>query len=102
MDYNYIRLEKQIKQLMNKSYVPSSSHAQSAEELIKGSVRLYIDTVSKYFAFKLVGASFDPLYIDPLNRALMNVQFINDVDISKLIGGVAEGYGIVIENMGQT
>ena len=84
---------------MNKSYVPSSSHAQSAEELIKGALRIYIDIVSHFFTFKYTGSSFDPLYIDPVNRAIMNVQFLNDVDISKLIGGVAEGYGIVIKDL---
>ena len=101
MDYNYIRLEKQIKQLMNKNYVPSSTHSQSAEELIKSPLRLYIDLVSKCFMFRYIGSTFDPIYIDPLNRAIMNVQYLNDVDISKLIGGVVEGYGIVIDNMGK-
>ena len=39
--------------------------------------------------------------VDPINRSLLNVQYINSVDISKLIGGVAEGYGISIVNKGE-
>ena len=99
MDYNYIRLENMIKQLMNKSYVPSSSHAQSAEEIIKGSFKLFCDSVNNYYTFKY--GTYDPLYIDPIKRGLFNVQFINDVDITKLIGGVEEGYGIRIDNIGK-
>ena len=100
MDYNYIRLENMIKQLMNKSYVPSSSRAKSTEEIYNGSCRLYIDTVLNRYVFKY--STLAPsIMVDPINRSLLNVQYINNVDISKLIGGVAEGYGISINNMGE-
>ena len=100
MDYNYIRLENMIKQLMNKSYVPSSSRAKSTEEIYNGSCKLYIDTVLNRYVFKY--STLAPsIMVDPINRSLLNVQYINNVDISKLIGGVAEGYGININNMGE-
>ena len=101
MNYEYIRLEQQIKQLMNRFYVPSSSKSQAAEELVKGLIKLYIDSVGKKIEFVYTINDVEPLYIEPENRAIMNVQYLNDVDISKLIGGVAEGYGIVIDNMGK-
>ena len=45
MDYNYIRLESLIKQLMNKNYVSVSSKAQSSEEVSKGVLTLSIDSI---------------------------------------------------------
>ena len=49
--------------------------------------------------FKYAGIN-DPIYIDPIGKRLLNVKFIGDVDISKLIGGLEKGYGINIESKG--
>ena len=95
MDYKYIELERQIKSLMNKNFVISSTRAKSAEEISNGSNSLYIDTIQKYFVFKVNGLS-ESVIVDPLNKSLLNVQYINDVDVSRLIGGIREGYGIDI------
>ena len=95
MDYKYIELERQIKSLMNKNFVISSTRSKSAEEISNGSNSLYIDTIQKYFVFKVNGLS-ESVIVDPLNKSLLNVQYINDVDVSKLIGGIREGYGINI------
>ena len=99
MDYNYIHLQNQIKALMNKNYVPSSSHAASATELKNGSNSFLVDTVQKFFVFKYAGLN-ESVMVDPINRKLLNVAYINGVDVSKLIGGVMAGYGITIENQG--
>ena len=99
MDYNYIHLQNQIKALMNKNYVPSSSHAASATELKNGSNSLLINTAQKYFVFKYAGLN-ESVMVDPINRKLLNVAYINGVDVSKLIGGLMAGYGITIENQG--
>ena len=99
MDYNYIRLEGMIKQLMNKNYVPSSSSSQNSKELINGNAKLYFDTILNHFVFKYL--NLEPsLSIDPINRTLLNVAYINNVDVTKLIGGVEAGYGIKIIDMG--
>ena len=100
MNYDYIRLENQIKALMNRNYVSSSSHSQRAEEIVDGACNLYVDTVQKYFTFKYAGIN-DPVYIDPINKRLLNVKFINDVDISKLLSAIESGYGISIEDLGE-
>ena len=99
MDYNYIHLQNQIKALMNKNYVPSSSHAASATELKNGSNSLLVNTALKYFVFKYAGLN-ESVMVDPINRKLLNVAYINGVDVSKLIGGLMAGYGITIENQG--
>ena len=100
MDYNYQLLQQQIKALMNKTYVPTSSHAKVSEEIVNGSCNLLIDTVQKYFVFKYAGVN-DPIYIDPVNKRLLNVKFIGDVDVTKLITAIQSGYGINIEDMGE-
>ena len=99
MDYNYIYLQQQIKALMNKAYVSSSSHSKTAEEVRNGSCNFLVDTVQKYFTFKYAGIT-DPVYIDPIGKRLLNVKFIGDVDITKLVGGLEKGYGINIEGQG--
>ena len=66
MDYKYIELERQIKSLMNKNFVISSTRAKSAEEISNGSNSLYIDTIQKYFVFKVNGIS-ESVIVDPLN-----------------------------------
>ena len=96
MDYKYIELERQIKSLMNKNFVITSTRAKSAEELINGSCTLYIDTINNYFMFKVAGLS-ESVYLNPLNKSLMNIQYINGVDVSKLISGISEGFGIDIK-----
>ena len=99
MDYNYIYLQQQIKALMNKAYVSSSSHSKVAEEVRNGSCNFLVDTVQKYFTFKYAGIT-DPVYIDPIGKKLLNVKFIGDVDVTKLLGGLEKGYGINIEGQG--
>lgn len=100
MDYQYIYLQNQIRALMNKNYVPSSSHAASATELKNGSNTLLVDTVQKCFLFKYAGLN-ESVMVDPLNRSLLNVAYINGVDVSKLIGGILAGYGVIIEDQGE-
>lgn len=100
MDYRYIYLQNQIKALMNKHYVPSSSHSKIAEEIQNGNCNLLVDTIQKYFAFKYSGVS-NPIYIDPLQKRLLNVSYINDVDVNNLLGGIKGGYGIIIEDLGK-
>ena len=68
MDYNYIHLQNQIKALMNKNYVPSSSHAASATELKNGSNSLLVNTALKYFVFKYAGLN-ESVMVDPINRS---------------------------------
>ena len=99
MDYNYIRLENQIKALMNKNYTSSSGVSQIAQQLQLGNFQLYIDTVNKQFTFKYNSLN-NPIGIDPINNKIVNVKYINDVDISKLIGGLTAGDGIVVEDTG--
>ena len=98
MDYKYIELERQIKSLMNKNFVVSSTRAKSAEEVSNGSCQLYIDTIQKYFIFKVSGIN-ESICVNPLTNTLLNVKYINNVDVSKLIGGVDAGYGITIEDL---
>ena len=38
--------------------------------------------------------------IDPINNKIVNVKYINDVDVSKLIGGISAGDGIDVEDIG--
>ena len=98
MDYKYIELERQIKSLMNKNFVVSSTRAKSAEEVSNGSCQLYIDTIQKYFIFKVSGLN-ESIYVNLLINSLLNVKYINGVDVSKLIGGISAGYGITIESL---
>ena len=99
MDYNYIRLENQIKALMNKNYSSTSAVSQIAQQLQVGNYQLFIDTVNKQFVFKYHSIN-NPIGIDPINNKIINVKYINDVDISKLIGGLTAGDGIVVEDIG--
>ena len=99
MDYNYIRLENQIKALMNKNYSSTSAVSQIAQQLQVGNYQLFIDTVNKQFVFKYHSIN-NPIGIDPINNKIVNVKYINDVDISKLIGGLTAGDGIVVEDTG--
>ena len=98
MDYKYIELERQIKSLMNKNFVVTSTRSKSAEELSNGSCQLYIDTIQKYFIFKVSGLS-ESICINPLTYSLLNVKYINGVDVSNLCSGISAGYGINIENL---
>ena len=98
MDYNYIRLENQIKALMNQNHVPSSSISKVAEFIKNGSLELYIDTIQKQFVFKNTGIN-NPISVDPIKNEILNVKLLNGVDISKLIGGIDGGYGINIEEI---
>lgn len=96
MDYNYIRLENQIKALMNQNHVPSSTVSKIAESLKNGTLELFIDTVQNRFVFKYVGIN-NPVSIDPLKKEILNIELLNGVDVSKLVGGIQNGYGINIE-----
>ena len=98
MDYKYIELERQIKSLMNKNFVVTSTRSKSAEELSNGSCQLYVDTIQKYFIFKVSGMN-ESIYINPLTNSLMNVQYINGVDVSNLFSSISAGYGIDVENL---
>ena len=98
MDYKYIELERQIKSLMNKNFVVSSTRSKSAEEVSNGSCQLYIDTIQKYFIFKVSGLT-ESICINPLTNSLLNVKYINGVDVSNLCSGISAGYGINIENL---
>ena len=99
MDYNYIRLENQIKSLMNKNYSSNSGVSQIAQQLQSGNFQLYIDTVTKQFIFKYHSIN-NPIGIEPINNKIINVKYINDVDVSKLIGGISAGDGIDVEDIG--
>ena len=99
MDYNYLKLEQQIRALMNLAHVPSSGSSKTTEELKNGNNTFLVDAIKHYFVFKYGGVS-EPISVDPITKSILNVRFINDVDVSKLIGGVSEGYGVSIENIG--
>lgn len=99
MDYNYIHLQQQIKALMNLSHVPASGHSKVAEEVVNGACNFLEDTVQNYFMFKYDGIN-DPIYVDPIGKRLLNVKFIGDIDLSKVVSMMQEGYGIDIVNMG--
>lgn len=99
MDYNYIRLENQIKALMNKNYSSTSAVAQIAQQLQVGNFQLFVDTVNKQFVFKYHSVN-NPIGIDAINNKIVNVKYINDVDISKLVSAITSGYGIVVDDMG--
>ena len=96
MDYNYIRLENQIKALMNQNHVPSSTISKIAESMKKGTLELYIDTVNKQFVFKHSGIN-NPISIDSINSEILHVRLLNGVDVTSLIGGITNGYGVTIE-----
>lgn len=99
MNYEYQYLLQQIKNLANKEHVISSWRSKSAEELSNGGLSIVVDTVQKYFAFKSSGLA-EPVYIDPIGQKLINIKFINGVDVSKLISGITKGYGIKITDKG--
>lgn len=99
MNYEYQYLLQQIKNLANKEHVISSGRAKSAEEISNGGLSIVVDTVQKYFAFKTAGLA-EPVYIDPIGQQLINIKFINGVDVSKLISGITKGYGIKITDKG--
>ena len=99
MNYDYQYLLQHIKNLANKEHVISSSRAKSTEELSNGSLSLIVDTVRKYFSFKTAGLS-DPVYLDPIGQQLINIKYINGVDVTRLISGITKGDGIVITDKG--
>ena len=99
MDYNYLELERQIRALQNMTHVPSAGVSKTTEELRNGNNTFLVDTIQHYFMFKYGGVDA-PLSIDPINKSLLNVEYINDVNVSDLVGGLREGYGINIESMG--
>ena len=99
MDYNYLELERQIRALQNMVHVPSSGVSKTTEELRNGNNSFVVDTIQHYFMFKYGGIN-EPLSVDPITKSILNVKFINDVDVSKLLGGIREGYGINIESIG--
>ena len=99
MDYNYLELERQIRALQNMPHVPSSGISKTTEELRNGNNSFVVDTIQHYFMFRYGGVD-KPLSIDPITKSILNVKFINDVDVSKIMGGIREGYGINIEPIG--
>ena len=99
MDYNYLSLLQQIKALQNNNHVISSNRSKSTEELSNGSLTLLVDTIKQYFTFRCSGIA-DPIYLDPINHQILNVSYINGVDVSNLISGIAKGYGINITDKG--
>ena len=96
MNYEYQYLLQQIKSIANKEHVVSSNRAKSAEEITNGSLSVVVDIIQKYFAFKCSGLS-EPVYIDPIGQRILNIKYINDVNVEELIGGITNGYGITIE-----
>ena len=99
MDYNYLELERQIRALQNMVHVPSSGVSKTTEELRNGNNSFVVDTIQHYFMFRYGGVD-EPLSIDPITKSVLNVKFINSVDVSNIIGGIREGYGINIDAMG--
>ena len=99
MDYNYLELERQIRALQNMVHVPSSGVSKTTEELRNGNNSFVVDTIQHYFMFQYGGVD-EPLSIDPITKSILNVKFINSVDVSNIIGGIREGYGINIDAMG--
>ena len=99
MDYNYLRLEQQIRALMNITHASSSGSSKTTEELKNGNNTFLVDAIKHHFLFKYGGVA-EPLSVDPITKSILNVQFINDVDVTKLVGGLTAGYGISIQNMG--
>ena len=99
MDYNYIRLENQIKSLMNKNYSATSAISQIAQQIQLGNYQFYIDTVNKQFIFKYNSLN-NPIGIDPINNKIVNVKYINDVDISNLVADIIAGNGIDVDDQG--
>ena len=99
MDYNYIRLENQIKALMNKNYSATSAISQIAQQIQLGNYQIYIDTVNKQFVFKYISLN-NPIGIDPINNKIVNVKYINDVDISNLVADIIAGNGIEVDDQG--
>ena len=55
--------------------------------------------MNKQFIFKYHSVN-NPIGIEPLNDKIVSVKYINDVDVSKLIGGLTAGDGIVVEDTG--
>ena len=84
---------------MNKNYSSNSGVSQIAQQLQSGNFQLYIDTVNKQFIFKYHSIN-NPIGIEPINNKIINVKYINDVDVSKLIGGISAGDGIDVEDIG--
>ena len=80
-------------------HVPSSGVSKTTEELRNGNNSFVVDTIQHYFMFQYGGVD-ESLSIDPITKSILNVKFINSVDVSKLIGGIREGYGINIDAMG--
>ena len=99
MDYNYLELERQIRALQNMVHVPSSGVSRTTEELRNGNNSFVVDTIQHYFMFQYGGVD-ESLSIDPITKSILNVKFINSVDVSNIIGGIREGYGINIDAMG--